>query len=102
MTKKKTEQDLFPKWLALLEKHPNVEFSIDNIDNDRQYNMSIGSYISCMIGEAYDFRDDYCRIPSGHYCSECTRFAEDFLIKEYRLDQSYRQKFVDHWNKEHA
>ena len=55
----------------------------------------------CVVGEAYGFTRSYT-----YFCSECSKFGDKFSLYFTlnlcsKLGEN-KQRFVDHWNKEHA
>ena len=55
----------------------------------------------CVVGEAYDFTRSYTNC-----CSECgkigDKFSLYFTLNLFSKLEENKQRFVKHWNKEHA
>jgi hypothetical protein len=93
-----TLSDISPKWATRLDQQKQpIPLSITWL----RWWFEITWPPKCVVGEAYGFTRSYT-----NYCSECGEIGDKFslyftLNLRSKLEEN-KQRFVKHWNKEHA
>jgi len=94
-------QEISPQWARIIPLTPKTEQQ-QFYKKDRVLDISDAK--SCIVGEAYGFKDDYFN--SGEdFCRDCFAHSVEFgsLLMENPVNREIPvQNFVDHWNSTHV
>jgi len=97
--KASTLSDISPKWAKRLGKQQQLPVALSLAWLRLWFQIIYPP--KCVVGEAYGFTRSYT-----YSCSECSKIGDRFslyftLHLSTKLEEN-KQRFVDHWNKEHA
>ncbi len=92
-----TLTDIAPKWANRFKQLPVPKLSLKGV----QWALELTAADRCLVGEAHGFSASYLKT-----CEVCemigSNFQTNFIIRSFENLKKNTEKFVEHWNENHA
>ena len=92
-----TLTDIAPKWADRFKQLPVPKLSLKGV----QWALELTAADRCLVGEAHGFSSSYLK--TCEVCERiCSNFQINFIIRSFDNLKKNTEKFVEHWNENHA